>query len=866
MSEAHFIRMFKFNLTKTRIFQTVKRSRHPIFQFSSFLKNFFLTIFVIFFLLFLGGFLSNTLDNPSLSRLLGISVITLVLTIFFSLSESFFNSKLAKPRLDFSLGEAVKNPANFNLAVLLSFPVAKSIFNSIKWTKARKISEVDSTSLLYFIFKNNPKLNFIFYRVLLDPGHLKEILKRKLMEIAFNSKKTTVKKRDFPVFSECFQNSILEALKLASEKNHQRIEVGDMLPALAKYDPVFKKILIENKLKAKDIENLTSWLEFLEREAGERKKWWEYKNLIKKGSLGREFAAGYTVTLDQYSVDWSEILRKRRFLPVFGHKSELKRIERILSRSEINNVLLVGKPGTGKKAIVSQFAQKSLFGESLPNLNYKRIVELDLPTLISQIESFERVEAILDKIFKETVTAGNVVLVIPDIHNYIGGEAKPGVIDISGVLSSYLHLSQFQIIGTTNYVGLHENIEKKPSILNLFEKVVVSEISPSEALIVLESLVPALEKKYKRFISYLALRDIINYSDRYLPALPFPKKAQDVLDEAIILLQRSGEKVLMPVHITKVISEKSKIPIGEVEVKERGILLNLEKLIHERIINQDLAVKEVSAALRRARAEIKTRKGPMGSFLFLGPTGVGKTETSKALAEIYFGSEKKTLRFDMSEFQQIKDISRLIGTSDETGILTTKVRENPFALILLDEIEKAHPDILNLFLQVLDEGHLTDGLGRKVDFKHTIIIATSNAGYQIILESIAKKVEWSLVKKNLLDYLFEKGTFRPEFINRFDGTIVFNPLSRENLLDISQIQLQKLKDNLLKKDIELIITDSLKEKIVKLSYNPRFGAREMKRVIQNKIENVLAKALLGGEIKRGDRIEINHLTFQIVKV
>jgi len=256
---------------------------------------------------------------------------------------------------------------------------------------------------------------------------------------------------------------------------------------------------------------------------------------------------------------------------------------------------------------------------------------------------------------------------------------------------------------------------------------------------------------------------------------------------------------------------------------------------------------------------------PIGTFLFLGPTGVGKTETAKALADIYFGSEKKIIRLDMSEFQQVKDISRLIGSSEEEGILTTRVRENPFSLVLLDEIEKAHPNILNLFLQVLDEGRLTDGVGRVVDFKNTIIIATSNAGYQLILEAIREKSEWVTVKEKLFNHFFEEGTFRPEFLNRFDASVVFNPLSKENLLDIAELLLKGLKDGLSEKDIEFIITQPLKEKIVELSYSPQFGAREMKRVMQDKIENVLAKAILGGEIKRGDRIEINHLTFQIVK-
>jgi len=267
--------------------------------------------------------------------------------------------------------------------------------------------------------------------------------------------------------------------------------------------------------------------------------------------------------------------------------------------------------------------------------------------------------------------------------------------------------------------------------------------------------------------------------------------------------------------------------------------------------------------LRRARSEITIRKGPMGCFLFLGPTGVGKTETSKALAETYFGSEDKMIRLDMSEFQAIKDIPRLIGSETETGLLTTPVRENPFSLILLDEFEKAELNILNLFLQVFDEGNLTDGLGRKVSFRDTIIIATSNAGYQVILEALKKKRDWSEVRQRLLDYLFEKAIFRPELINRFDAFVVFRPLSKKDLLSIAELLLGKLQKNLQEKGVEFVVTKALKEKIVELGYSPVFGAREMRRAIQDKVENPLASALLSGKIKRGMRVNLNPKNFNL---
>jgi ATP-dependent Clp protease ATP-binding subunit ClpC len=381
----------------------------------------------------------------------------------------------------------------------------------------------------------------------------------------------------------------------------------------------------------------------------------------------------------------------------------------------------------------------------------------------------------------------------------------------------------------------------------------------------LENLTLVLERKYKKFISYPALREIITLTERYLPSLPFPEKAMDILDEVVIYVADSTrDPIVLPKHVDKIISEKTQIPVGEIEAKEKNILLNLEDLIHQRIINQEEAVNEVSSAMRRARTGVTIRKGPMGCFLFLGPTGVGKTETSKALAEIYFGSEEKMIRLDMSEFQNTTDIPRLIGAAGEEGMLTTKVRESPFSLVLLDEIEKAHPNILNLFLQVLDEGNLTDGLGRKVDFKSTIIIATSNAAYKVILKALKEKTEWSKVKQKLLENLFAEGIFRPEFINRFDAMVVFRPLTKENLLDIAELFLQKLKKNLQEKEVEFLITPELKEKIVELGYDPTFGAREMRRVIQDRVENILASALLSDRLKRGYRVKVDPEKFELI--
>ncbi len=846
--------MFNFHLKKTKIYQAVKWE--PSFRLVGFFKKLFKIISVLLFFFFLVAFLLEIFPPEILSVLLGLSIISLLIFIACSWKRAFFDLRLKNPGFKIKMSDVVLEPKRFNIAEFLGFEAAKAARRAEKFAKRKNVF-LNSSILFYFLLTDNLKLNFIFARAILDIGELKKILK---IEIEQNRGGQA----SAQFFSKDFQKTILEALKLAVQKEHQRIEIGDVLTALAKHNPIFARILIRTELNVQDIENLVWWMESLEKRIAERKKWWEYKNLLKRGSLAKEWTSGYTITLDQYSFDWGDIIKQERFEEIIGHKNEIKSAERILSRSKLNNVLLVGEPGVGRKSIVRALAQKSFFGLSLEPINYKRVVELNLPSLISNIEDAKETEIILDKIFQEVVSAGNIILVIDGFHNFARSVARPGTIDISGLISPYLKLPQFQIIAITSYAGFHKYIEKNPSLLSLFEKVEASEISQQDTIRLLENLALRLETKYKLLITYPAIRDIFYFAKRYMPATPFPKKAMDLLDEAVVyVIHSTKDKLVLSKHIAKLIAQKTEIPVGEMEEKEKEILLNLENLIHKRLINQDKAVEEISAALRRARAEVSKAKGPMGCFLFLGPTGVGKTETAKALAEIYFKAESRMIRLDMSEFQAVKDISRLIGSSEAEGLLTTEVRENPFSLVLLDEIEKAHPNILNLFLQVLDEGHLTDGHGRKVDFSNTIIIATSNAGYKIILQVLKEKSEWSLVKQKLLDYLFKKAIFRPEFINRFTAMVVFQPLSKENLLDISGLMFQKLKKNLKEKGIDFIITQPLKEKIVELGYNPVFGARNLARVIQDKVENVLAHAILSNELKRGDRAEIEPKEFKL---
>ena len=845
---------FYFNLKQAKISQAVRWERNLIFRSARFKKRLFFVFFIFTFLSFIYYFFV-TYNSSAASKFWGFSIIFLILTLISWLKESFLNSKLKKPKLKVKLGEAISEPEKYNLAEFLSFKAAKAIFQAIEFSETKKLSQIPSEALLYFTLESREEINFIFSRVLLSLSEIKEELKNYLENL---------KGEEFKgVLSPDSEKVILEAAKFAQRRGREIIKIEDIIVSQSKIDPIFRKHLISANIKAEDIENLTWWLEDLEEKISEERKWWDWKNLVKKGTLAREWTAGYTPTLDRFSIDLSEVVKKQGFPAIIGHQQEIETMERILSREEQKNVLIVGDSGSGRKSMLTAIAEKSVLGESLPGVNYKRVVQLDLQGILAQTESLEEVEQVLDTIFREIIAAGNVILVIDEFHNFVGGVTRLGTIDITGVISSYLTLPSFQVVAITTFEGLHKNIEQNPQILSLFEKVEVSEISQRETLLLLETLSLKLEMRYKKFVSYPALRNIIDFCDRYMPATPFPEKAMDLLEEVMVYLAQTKEKILLPKHVAKIVSEKTQIPVGEIEIREREILLNLENLIHQRIINQEEAVKEVSAALRRARAGVSVKKGPIGTFLFLGPTGVGKTETSKALAEIYFGSEERMIRLDMSEFQNVEDIPRLIGSPGEEGLLTTQVREKSFSLILLDEVEKAHPNILNLFLQVLDEGHLTDGLGRKVDFKNTIIIATSNAGYLIILDALRENTVWSQVKEKLLNYCFEKAIFRPEFINRFDAVVVFGPLSKENLLDIAELMLGKLKKGLAEKEIEFMITLPLKEKMVELGYDPTFGARNLQRVIQDNVGNILAKAILSGELKRGNKVEVDPEGFKL---
>lgn len=824
--------VFTFKPEGTAIFRAVGLGRNPLFGKAKLLSKLLFTLFFAGIITSIVGF------DTGLSRqfLLGISFLFLGLSLLFWQIRLFFEIKLKHPRVSTKIDRVIKDPERFNSAEFLSYKVALAFSKSGKGRSANLF--------LYHLFAE-PDFGFIFFKMGVNLREVRQHL--------INSKD------DEP---DLIWKIISGAIKETAGRNGGRIKKNDIMVSAFEYHEYLRDIFADQGIDGGDIRNLANWRYKTRKAENDRGKFWKWKNLVKKGSLAKDWASGYTILLNQYSIDWTKNFKQNGFPEIIGHDEEVDTMERILSRQKGNNILLVGEPGVGRKSLIYELARKSFYGESLPEVNHKRFVEFDIPFFLASIDNHEEMERVLERIFNEVIESGNTILVIPEIHNFMGGDSGPGRIDIFGMLAPYLSLPQFQIIGITDYGGYRRLVDKS-SVAPLFEKIEVVEMSEEDVIRYLQNMSLGLEYKYKKMISYPAIKKIVNYCSKYLTEKPFPEKATELLDEAMTYLVQTKENVLLPNHIAKLVSRKTNIPVGAMEKKEKDVLLNLEELIHERVVNQEEAVREISSALRRARSEISSGTKPMGTFLFLGPTGVGKTETAKALTDVYFGSIKKMIRIDMSEFQNLSDISRLIGSLEYKGVLTTKIKEEPFSLLLLDELEKAHPDILNLFLQVLDEGHLTDGMGRKVNFKNSIIIATSNAGSSMILDNIEKGLNWVTLKERLLRHLFSTSVFRPEFINRFDAVVLFSPLSRENLLEITQLLLKKIAKNLKERNIEFVITEELKVKIVDIGYNPTFGARQIKRVIQDKVENSLASALISGSLDKGSRFRIDPETFDI---
>jgi len=635
-----------------------------------------------------------------------------------------------------------------------------------------------------------------------------------------------------------------------------------------------------------------------------------------------------TPTLDQMGIDLTAAARAGKLDPVIGRAKEIERVTQILSRRTKNNPALIGEPGVGKTAIVEGLAHRIVAGDVPETLEGKRLITLDMPMVVAGTKYRGEFEERLKKILDELKTAGNCMLFIDEFHTIVGAGAAEGAVDAANILKPSLARGEIQCIGATTLDDYRKYVERDPALERRFQPVLVEEPSTEETLEILRGVKERYEEHHKLKISDEALQSATTLASRYIPDRFLPDKAIDLVDEAASRVrirhgaipitlkearqaedsvrkdkdaalatqqyeyaaelrerelqieeklkkleeewhaeQEQGEVVVTAEDIAEVVSMWTGIPVVQLASDETSRLLNMEEALHRRIIGQDEAINSIAKAVRRARAGLKDPRHPIGNFIFLGPTGVGKTELVRALAEFMFGSEDTLIRLDMSEFMEKFAVSRLVGAPpgyvgyEEGGQLTEAVRRKSYCCILLDEIEKAHPDVFNILLQIFDDGHLTDAKGRRVDFRNSIIVMTSNIGAELIRkgatmgfavpdEAKTQQIAYERMKEKLLGEV--KKAFRPEFLNRIDGIIVFHPLTKEHIRKIVDLMLATVTKQLAEKEIKLEVTEAAKDFLGEKGYDEVFGARPLRRVIQDMVEDKLSESLLRGEFRPGD--------------
>ncbi|MGS0745451.1 ATP-dependent Clp protease ATP-binding subunit [Syntrophomonas erecta subsp. sporosyntropha] len=641
-------------------------------------------------------------------------------------------------------------------------------------------------------------------------------------------------------------------------------------------------------------------------------------------------AKSKTPTLDSFSLDLTQEAMESRLDPVIGRNSEIERLVQVLSRRTKNNPVLIGDPGVGKTAIVEGLAQRIIENQVPEILSNKRVVSLDLSSMIAGTKYRGEFEDRLTKIVNEIKSAGDVIIFIDELHTIVGAGAAEGAIDAANILKPSLARGEFQCVGATTLDEYRKHIEKDAALERRFQPIVVDEPSSEESIEILKGLRDRYEAHHAVKISDEAIEAAVRLSSRYISDRYLPDKAIDLIDEASSrvrlanyvlpddlkekerkleeLIKEKEEAINAQEYesaahlrdeeqnlkdeiesrrkewinkrsmamstvgeeeVADIVSSWTGIPVNKMAEEETERLVHLEEILHERVVGQDEAVKAVSRAVRRARAGLKNPRRPIGSFIFLGPTGVGKTELARALAEAMFGSEDAIIRLDMSEYMEKHAVSRMIGSPpgyvgyDEGGQLTEKVRRKPYSVILLDEIEKAHPDVFNILLQVLEDGRLTDGQGRTVDFRNTVVIMTSNVGAESIRNAKrvgftsdhSQEADYNKMKDRMLEQV--KHTFRPEFLNRIDEIIVFQSLSEEELKNIVDLLLADLRKRVQENEFEIKVTDSARKLILKEGYDPGFGARPLKRAIQRLVEDNVSEEILKKTIQPGDTILVD---------
>ncbi len=616
-------------------------------------------------------------------------------------------------------------------------------------------------------------------------------------------------------------------------------------------DAYIQEVLYAAGVDADALNNTVAWLNIQD---VLRAKYLQFRRaaaLKPTGNMDRAYTAVATPFLDSVADDLTRAAVYGRLEFCVDREKEIASILRSIEGGE-QSVVLVGQPGVGRGALIEGIAEL-MVEEQVPDiLKDKRLLRLNVAHIVSAQGGSGAEERLLFAL-QEVAMSRNIVLVIENIHELVG---VGGSVDLSSILASELEKKYTFVLATATPGGYTEKLERS-SLGPKLARITVDEPDRNVAIQIVESHLGAIEAKHHVAFTYHAVAACVELASRYLHESVLPTSALTIAQEAALVVSKKPKHGALAwvtkEDVAERVSEKSNIPVTAVSQDESEKLLQLESRLHERVIGQEQAITAISSALRRARTELRAGNRPIANFLFLGPTGVGKTELAKTTSEVYFGSEDAMVRFDMSEYQDQSSISRLIGGSGEAGLLTEAIRRAPFSLLLLDELEKAHPDILNLFLQVMDDGRLTDGLGQTVDFTNVILIATSNAGTQYIQDECSKGTAFDVVKAGLLENELRQ-TYRPEFLNRFDDVIVFTPLSPDDVSAIAYMMIAKISERLKAKGLEFQVDDDAVHELAAQGYDQKFGARPLRRVLQERVENVIAERILRGDVGRRDTI------------